>query len=127
MTEKEFNAIGKIMDTFDFGRVHKVMVALDWKWISIDDGMRVPDECEIRMEARRLLTQAVKEKISISTGGFYATYRNNDDVEWIDLKFVVEQWDEVIEKDSETMRGRYFSGEDEESEWDEDTEKDLEE
>ena len=99
MTEKEFNAIGKVMDYFDFGRVHKVMVALDWKWISIDDGMRVPDECEIRMEARRLLTQAVKEKISISTGGFYATYRNDDDVEWVDLKFVVEQWDEVIEKD----------------------------
>ena len=46
---------------------------------------------------------------------------------WVDLKFVVEQWDEVIEKDSETMRGRYFSGEDEESEWDEDAEKDLEE
>ena len=99
MTEKEFNAIGKVMDYFDFGRVHKVMVALDWKWISIDDGMRVPDECEIRMEARRLLTQAVKEKISISTGGFYVMYRNNDDVEWIDLKFVVENWDEVIEKD----------------------------
>ena len=127
MTEKEFNAIGKVMDYFDFGRVHKVMVALDWKWISIDDGMRVPDECEIRMEVRRLLTQAVKEKMSIAIGGFYATYRNDDDVEWLDLKFVVEQWDEVIEKDSETMRGRYFSGEDEESEWDEDTEKDLEE
>ena len=99
MTEKEFNAIGKVMDYFDFGRVHKVMVALDWKWISIDDGMRVPDECEIRIEARRLLTQAVKEKISISTGGFYAMYRKNEDVEWIDLKFVVENWDEVIEKD----------------------------
>jgi hypothetical protein len=99
MTEKEFDAIGKVMDYFDFGRVHKVMVALDWKWISIDDGMRVPDECEIRMEARRLLTQAAKEKMSIAIGGFYATYRNDGDVEWVDLKFVVENWDEVIEKD----------------------------
>lgn len=99
MTEKEFNAIGKVMDYFDFGRVHKVMVALDWKWISIDDGIRVPDEFEIRTEARRLLTQAVKEKMSIATGGFYAMYRNDDDVEWVDLKFVVERWDEVIKKD----------------------------
>jgi hypothetical protein len=99
MTEQEFEAIGKIMDTFDFGRVHKVMVALDWKWISIDDGMRVPDECEIRTEARRLLTRVIKEKNSIATAGFWVTYHNNDDVKWVDLKFVVEHWDEVIEKD----------------------------
>jgi hypothetical protein len=99
MTEQEFNAIGKIMDYFNFGRVHKVMTALNWKWASIDDGLRVPDEFEIRTEARRLLTQSVKEKLSIATGGFYVIYHNNDDVEWLDLKFAVEQWDEVIEKD----------------------------
>ena len=99
MTEKEFDAIGKVMDYFDFSRVHKVMTALEWKWSTLDDGPRVPDEVEIRTEARRLLTQAVKEKMSIATGGFYAMYHNNEDVEWIDLKFVVENWDEVIEKD----------------------------
>ena len=98
MTEKQFEAIGKIMDTFDFGRVHKVMTALDWKWISIDDGMRVPDECEIRMEARRLLTRAIKEKMSIATGGFWVKYQEDEENEWIDLKFVVEQWDETIIK-----------------------------
>jgi hypothetical protein len=37
--------------------------------------------------------------MSIAIGGFYAMYRNDEDVEWIDLKFVVENWDEVIEKD----------------------------
>ena len=99
MTEQEFNAIGKVMDYFDFGRVHKVMTALDWKWAIVNDGYSVPEEFEIRTEARRLLTQAVKEKMSITTGGFYAMYRKDEDVEWIDLKFVVEDWDEVIEKD----------------------------
>jgi len=99
MTEKEFDAIGKVMDCFNFTKVHQVMKSIDWKWATLNGGLEVPDEYEIRLEARKLLTQAVKEKTSVATGGFYAIYRNEDDVEWVDLKFVVSQWDEEIEKD----------------------------
>ena len=98
MTEQQFEAIGKIMDTFDFAQVHKAMVALDWHWGNLEGGLGIPDEVELRSEARQLLTRAIKEKMSIATGGFWVKYQEDEENEWIDLKFVVEQWDETITK-----------------------------
>ena len=42
LTEREQEAIDNIMDYFDFDKVLKTMIALDWKWVkedhkSIDD------------------------------------------------------------------------------------------
>jgi len=62
--------IDEIMDTFDFGRVHKWMKHDQWTWG--DEG--VPDEAALRMAARERLICAARCKGVSSTGGFTAEY-----------------------------------------------------
>ena len=90
MKKKQQKAIDKIMDWFDFSKVHQTMVALNWKWVSAEDG--IPTEPEIRETARRLMEDAIKDKISIATGGFRVHYDKKDD--FISLSFVISEWEE---------------------------------
>ena len=92
MKDKHKKAIDKIMDWFDFSKVHQTMVALEWKWVSAEDG--IPTEPEIRETARRLMEDAIKDKISIATGGFRVHYDKKDD--FISLSFVVSEWNETF-------------------------------
>jgi len=93
MTEKEFEAIGNIMDNFDFDKVHEVMSLLKWEWVGTENG--VPSKSELRSEARRLLKMAINDKTRVSTGGFEVDYINDGDG-FVELKFVVSQWDSEI-------------------------------
>lgn len=94
LTEREQEAIDNIMDYFEFDKVLKTMIALNWKWVKEDHKslveLEIPSIERIRREARRLLTNAIETKNSIGTGGFEAEYYNGG----LSLKFVVEQWDE---------------------------------
>ena len=63
--------IDEIMDTFDFERVHRVMVSEDWTWGS-GNGASVPDVTQLRIAARERLKSAARDGLS-STGGFTAT------------------------------------------------------
>jgi hypothetical protein len=92
MKNKHKKAIDKIMDWFDFSKVHRTMVALDWKWASAEDG--VPTEPEIREMARKLMEDAINQKVSIGTGGFRVHYDKKDD--FISLSFVISEWDETF-------------------------------
>jgi Spy/CpxP family protein refolding chaperone len=85
MTEKQQSAIDEIMDDFNFNKVHKAMKELNWQWRDIG----VPDEYDLRVEARRLLKEAIKNKFSIATGGFEAAYQDQYG-ESLTLKFVLE-------------------------------------
>ena len=96
MTPKQQDALDNIMDNFDFDQVHKVMVFLNWKWANSNGGLGVPEKYELRGEARRLLKMAIEEKTTVSTGGFIAEYREGEVDGWMDLKFVVSDWDEVV-------------------------------
>lgn len=94
LTEREQEAIDNIMDYFDFDKVLKTMIALDWKWVkeahkSIDD-LEIPSIERIRREARRLLIRAIEIKDSTSTGGFQAEYDDDN----LYLRLVVAEWDE---------------------------------
>ena len=95
MTPKQQDALDNIMDNFDFDQVHKVMVFLDWKWANSNGSLEVPEKYELRSEARRLLKMAIEEKTTVSTGGFLAEYIDEDGG-WMDLKFVVSEWDEEV-------------------------------
>ena len=77
---------------FDFSKVHRTMVALEWKWASAEDG--IPTEPEIRETARRLMEDAINKKVSIGTGGFRVHYDKKDD--FISLSFVISEWDETF-------------------------------
>ena len=91
MKKKHKKAIDKIMDWFDFSKVHQTMVALEWKWASAEDG--IPTEPEIREMARKLMEDAISQKVSIGTGGFRVHYDKKDD--FISLSFVISEWDET--------------------------------
>ena len=96
MTPKQQDALDNIMDNFDFDQVHKVMVFLDWKWANGKGSLEVPEKYELKGTARRLLKMAVEEKTTVSTGGFLAEYREGEGDGWMDLKFVVSDWDEEV-------------------------------
>ena len=97
MTQKQQDAIDSIMDYFKFEQVRKVMEVLNWEWAASDEGITtVP---ELRQEARRLLKMAFEEKTDVSTGGFHVKYESDEDGEFIQLLFAVDEWYEEIEKD----------------------------
>ena len=98
MTPKQQDAIDNIMDYFKFEQVQQVMELLNWEWAATEEG--IPTLPELRQEARRLLKMAFEEKTNVSTGGFYVRYELNDEdgSEFIQLMFVVEEWDEEVEK-----------------------------
>ncbi len=81
--------IDEIMDNFDFDKVHRCMIALDWKW-DIADCKGIPDIVDLRRMARRLLRECV-DKNEGSTGGFAAGIDRDGGCLW--LSFVVENWD----------------------------------
>ena len=94
LTEREQEAIDNIMDYFDFDKVLKTMIALDWKWVkeehkSIDD-LEIPSIEQIRKTARKALMRAIEIKDYTSGGGFEAEYDDGN----LYLRFVVEEWDE---------------------------------
>lgn len=94
LTEREQEAVDNIMDYFDFDKVLKTMIALDWKWVKEDHksiaDLEIPSIERIRKTARRLLIRAIEIKDSTSTGGFQAEYDDGT----LYLRFVVEEWDE---------------------------------
>lgn len=90
------NMVNEVMEGFDFERVHKVMVALDWKW-SIGDGeYTVPSVYRIMREADRLLRKVASECFNDTNlhycgcGGLCAYYDANEDERCLELKFEAE-------------------------------------
>lgn len=91
MKKKKQDAIDEIMDNFDFEKVAKVMEGLNWGWVNSETDLKIPDVSELRKQARRLLTTALKENTSIATGGFKVTYLKDE--KFLHLEFVVTDWD----------------------------------
>jgi hypothetical protein len=102
--------IDEIMDEFNFARVHKAMVALDWKWASSKS--YIPSMDDLRETAESLLRGAAESRLGDykgehwelgiinGTGGFQATaYCDEDKTKIIalDLSFVVTSWDTELE------------------------------
>ena len=100
--------IENVMENFDFKKVHRTMVALNWKWL-IEHELEVPSERVIRGTARRQLLSVIKYAKSISdkiehhdipimhgTGGFKAIAflsKDRSKVEALQLYFIVSEWD----------------------------------
>ena len=87
----------EIMDTFEFSKVVSCMHHFGWTWHTCETKGAIPEEYEVRREARRLIRTAAKEQISMGSGGLHVDYRSGFcDVEnkpfvSIDLSFKVEQ------------------------------------
>lgn len=92
LTEKQQEMIDDVMDNFDFERVSDAMHAVKWGWWS-EVGIVVPIKAELRIEARRLLKDAIDKKLTISTGGFRASYL----YETLKLEFVLEECESCVD------------------------------
>jgi len=89
------NNIEKIINEFDFEKVHDVMTYLNWTW-----GDNIPTTEEMKIQALGLLNDVKpinKNRYSSSyTGGFKATYVGNNK---FNLTFIVENYDNHDEDD----------------------------
>lgn len=92
--------IDKIIDWFDFERVHRVMTELDWRW-GLPGSSEVPELPELRQAARRLMNEAVQgmeqansKQFTIETGGFRVqVQQDEEDKIFIRLAFELANWD----------------------------------
>lgn len=69
--------VNEVMEDFDFGKVHRVMVLTDHKWANTDGTEKVPSIYRIMKHAEELLRTCAshygdKDNFSISSGGFTA-------------------------------------------------------
>lgn len=95
MIAVDYSTVDKVIEKFNFDRVHQAMVALDWKWGNLPDNeFRVPTIDEIRATAYRLLCEAMREYTCISTGGFSARYDSK--TKKLTLQFIVSEWYENV-------------------------------
>ena len=97
LTDKHYEIIMDCLDEFDFHRVHKVMMHLNWTYADCKD---VPTVEYLRKQARgyliRVATEALERKTTYitSTGGFrYEAKLYEDDYLWLRMAFEIESWD----------------------------------
>jgi hypothetical protein len=81
---KDEEQLDLVLNNFDFGRVRKTMVALDWRWAK----KGIPTIGDLYNEAERLLIKAQEEKCTIATGGLVAMGTKSG---VLSLSFVVEE------------------------------------
>ena len=89
--------IDEIMDNFDFAKVEQAMKAVNWTWASTDG---VPEQYELRREARRLLKDVASKNVresdmryAVATGGFKATKYFDGELQ---LDFILASWDTSV-------------------------------
>ena len=88
LTDKTTDAIFDLLDRFNFERIEKLMHAIDWKW-AMYDGLRFATIDEMRDKCIGLLFSAKRDSHVVSSGGFQASYKINDEGEEIfTLRFI---------------------------------------
>ena len=72
------SAINEVCSNFDFDKVHKAMLLLDWQWLKSDGSCQVPNQDDLKKCAERLLrlvAKLVASKVSdpsVCCGGLMA-------------------------------------------------------
>ena len=83
--------IKEIIENFDFIKVHKVMIYLEWGW---HDG-EVPTIGKLVLRSKEMLKEAYdkskKNHYFVETGGFKAEY--NAPENYMQLSFILENFD----------------------------------
>lgn len=101
MEKKDYEPlIRRTLRDFDFGKVHKVMGTLGWKW-DLDGNLHIPTIGELYQKAESLLISAAKDGNYHSSGGFQA-YSDGTSVE---LNFTIAEASCTIYELEETNYG----------------------
>ncbi len=79
--------IDRIISDFDFEKVHRVMVDLDWQWATTKG--KVPSVGALVLCAQKLLWETSEMDVggSIGTGGFRVT--KTEEGEGLELEFIL--------------------------------------
>jgi len=86
--------IDEILDEFDFEKVHRVMLALDWKWYI--EGEKVnPSIGDLRRRARSLLQHVVNNKNTAAASGGFTAFMHYG---VLGLRFEVSSYEIELEK-----------------------------
>jgi hypothetical protein len=83
-------SIDEIMCKFDFEKVRKCMVAVNWHWANVSQPDHIPSIAQLKEEARRLLIMALNNNqkwANVQCGGFCAV----KDDDGLGLSFILEQ------------------------------------
>lgn len=96
MTELDKAKLQKVLNTFNFEKMRKVMEHLEWVWVEgIGRPFGVPNIDDLRKTAKQLLEESFEERESISSGGFSAEYDGDN----FFLSFVVTDSDSFMEEE----------------------------
>ena len=89
-SDKAIDAIFDLIRTFDFERIEKTMIALDWKWSILGENLlRTPRIYEMKNHCINLLIAADRGIDTFSSGGFEAACKINDQCKKVfTLRFV---------------------------------------
>jgi hypothetical protein len=89
---KKSKAIKKILNEFNFEKVHIAMDTLNWYWFDTDG--KAPSIYRLKETAKRLLKDidCNKEYHTIASGGFEASYIGGE----LSLRFIVSDCGEEI-------------------------------
>ena len=79
--------IDEFMDFLNFEKIHKTMVALDWRWTPIN---AVPEIYEIRQFFRELLNTLLDENLNAIECGGFRIWRENKTLK---AAFQVNSWE----------------------------------
>lgn len=100
----------EVLNYIDFDKIHKTMIALDWKWAAI--GNYIPTVDDIKNFLSDKIENVLKYKQTYSSGGFTVEYHcakddlekgipyeGDEDDEWINVRFSIEECEAVFGKD----------------------------
>lgn len=76
--------IETVVKAFNFERLHRAMIAVDWRWQ--DAG--VPSVADLKETARKLMAQALEMKGTARTGGFSASFCEADETDPAELNLI---------------------------------------
>lgn len=93
ITSKQERLIQQTLRYFDWDKVEKVMDLLDWRWLVPNmPGLHRPTRFQMQQKCYQHLCYSVRYGTA-GSGGFKATYFQEDDYERFELDFVVTGWD----------------------------------
>ena len=98
LTKIPHSDVWKIIEEFDFEKVHHAMVATDWKWTTHNPNdsqeTEIPSIQTLIKTASRMLKDAAEIDGGCSTGGFTVNrFKREDGTDFLCLTFTLESAD----------------------------------
>lgn len=85
--------IEKVIENFDFVKVHKVMESLNWTWATKKKKNKIPSIKKMKKHVRELYEDCKKDNVECcSSGGFEVSIWEEDGKEIISVKFILEEF-----------------------------------